>query len=401
MDPYIGDWLDLIVRWTHVITGIAWIGSSFFFMWLDARMTPPRTPRPRVEGELWLVHGGGFYQIEKIEVAPDAIPRELHWFKWEAGFTWITGMLLLVIVYYLGAEVFMVDAGARLGPGAAVAVGLGVLILSWPVYDLLWQSRLGRAGAPATAISLVLAVAVAYGLAQLVSGRAAYIHVGAMLGTLMVGNVWMRIIPAQRQLVAARQQGTAPDAARAVAAKQRSVHNNYMTLPVIFVMIGSHYPGTYGHAYNWLILAAVFVVGASVRHFFNLRNEGRGRTGLWYLAGAALVMVAVIYAAAPRQDPAPATEVAGAAGPVAFREVREVIRHRCVVCHSASPTNESFDVAPADVKFDSPEQIKHQAARIYARAVISKTMPLGDPAGMTQEERDLLARWVRQGAALD
>lgn len=402
MDPHLGDWLNLALRWTHLITAIAWIGSSFFFMWLDAHITPHETPKAGVEGELWLVHSGAFYQVEKILVAPEEMPRTLHWFKWEAAFTWITGLLLLVLIYYLGAAVYMVDpAVSSLGPGAAVALGVATLVLSWLVYDLLWRSPLGRAVVPATAISFGLAVAVAYGLGELMSGRAAYIHVGAMLGTVMVGNVWMRIIPAQRELVAARQEGRAPDPAFGASAKQRSVHNNYMTLPVVFIMLSNHYPGTYGHGYGWLILTALFLIGAAVRHYFNLRNEGAERRGRWYLGAAVAGMVALVVAAAPRLEATDSAEASEDLALVAFSEVETVIRFRCSACHSARPSHESFDTAPQGVVFDSPQQIRRRAPRIYARAVVSKTMPLGDENGMTPEERALLGAWVRQGAKLD
>jgi uncharacterized membrane protein len=401
MDPHLGDWLNLALRWTHLITGIAWIGSSFFFMWLDAHITPHEKPKPGVEGALWQVHSGHFYQVEKIQVAPQEMPRTLHWFKWEAAFTWISGILLLGLIYYLGAEVYMIDpAVSGLGSGAAVALGVATLVLSWAVYDLLWRSPLGAAVVPASALSLLLAVAIAYGLGEVLSGRAAYIHVGAMLGTLMVGNVWMRIIPAQRELVAAREQGREPDPALGESAKQRSVHNNYMTLPVVFIMLSNHYPGTYGHEYGWLILTALFLIGAAVRHYFNLRNAGTERRGFLYLGAAAAGMVALVVMVAPEAQ-APDAAATEDLEPVAFSEVDTVIRFRCIACHSAKPSHESFDTAPQGVTFDSAEQIRRRAPRIYARAVVSKTMPLGDESGMTPEERALLGSWVRQGASLD
>ncbi len=397
MDPYLGEWLNLGLRWTHVITGIAWIGSSFFFMWLDSHLTAPEPPAKDVEGELWMVHSGGFYRVHKIMVAPDPMPKVLHWFVWEATFTWVSGFLLLVLVYYLGAAVYLVDpAVSGISPGEAVALGLGTLVVGWAVYDLLWRSPLGRNhGALAAAVSFLLLAGVAYGLSRVMSGRGAFIHVGAMLGTLMAANVWMRIIPAQRQLVAARKEGRAPDPALGAAAKQRSVHNNYMTLPVVFVMLSSHYPVTYGHPWNWAILLALFVAGAAVRHCFNLRNRGRGRAGLWYAAAGVAVAVAVMIAIAPRRG-----EVA-AGPPVAFADVRGIVARRCLPCHSQSPTSESFDTPPRGVVFDTADDIRLYAARIRATAVDARLMPLGNVTEMTEEERALLGRWIDQGAEVD
>ena len=400
MEAIISEWLGLALRWAHIITGIAWIGSSFFFMWLDSHLTRPATPRGRVEGELWMTHSGGFYLVEKMQVTPGEMPKTLHWFKWEAAFTWITGFALLAVVYYFGARVYLIDpAAADIGAGAAVAIGIGVLALAWVVYDLLWASPLAtRNPALATAVSCILLVGLAFGLGEVFSGRGAYIHVGAALGTIMVANVWMRIIPAQRKLVEATQTGTEPDARYAESAKQRSVHNNYMTLPVIFIMIAGHYPATFGHAFGWLILLGLFVVGAAVRHWFNLRNAGRA--SLWPLPAAAAGFL-LIAALATGLPPAPDDESAFEAGSVSFAEAQAVIAARCTNCHAARPRHESFDKPPEGVVFDTPEQIKRRAARILARAVVTKTMPLANEGEMTQEERDLLGRWIYDGARIE
>ena len=398
MDPNLGDWLNLIVRWAHVITGIAWIGSSFYFNWQDSHLHPPETAREGIEGELWMVHGGSFYRAEKFGVAPATVPKTLHWFVWEATYTWITGVLLLFLVYYLGAKVYMVDPGVSdIGPGAAVAIGIGVIAAGWFVYDMLWRSPIGRTPVLGAVIMFVLVVAAAYGLSQVISARAAYIHIGAMLGTIMVANVWVHILPSQRQVIAATRDGTAPDVARARAASLRSLHNNYMTLPVVFIMISGHYPATYGHPQSWLILAAISVIGMAVRHTFNLRNKGRGALGYWFAGAAAAAMIALVYVSAPKFE----SDTVDADEPVAFATVEAVIDLRCVLCHSAKPRHEDFDKPPEGVMFDTPQQIKTLAQRIFARAVISKTMPLGDETGMTQEERDLLGVWVRQGAPLE
>ena len=395
MDPYIGDWLNLIVRWAHVITGIAWIGSSFFFMWLDAHLEPPGAGKKGVSGELWLVHSGGFYEVNKITVAPEAMPRTLHWFKWEAGFTWITGMLLLALLYYLGADVYMVEAGGGgPTPAAAVAFGIGAIVLSWIVYDALWASPFGKTRHAAAIVSWMLLAALAYGLGQLLPGRAAFIHVGAVLGTLMAANVWMRIIPAQRQLVKARTDGVEPDATLGARAKQRSVHNNYMTLPVVFVMLSSHYPATFGHPYNWLVLLALIAIGALVRHVFNLRNAGAAGKGWWFMAAAAAAMAVLVVLARP-------AGFGGAGDDVSFADVRLVIQTHCLACHAETPTHESFDQPPKGVVFETPGQIKQRAPLIHAVAVASKAMPLGNETRMTDVERALLGSWVKSGAPID
>ena len=289
MDSLLQEWLDLVVRWLHVTTAIAWIGSSFFFMWLDSHLEAPSAPRKGIEGELWMTHSGGFYRVEKIKVAPDEMPRTLHWFKWEAAFTWISGVMLLALVYYIGSNLdFMDPRIAGLGSVGVTVATIAVLAGAWLVYDGIYMSPLARTSAAAI-LCLVLLVALAYLLSQYMSGRAAYLHVGAIMGTVMVANVWMRIIPAQRELVAATKAGRPPEASLGQRAKQRSVHNNYMTLPVLFIMISNHFSSTYGHALNWLVLIGLGLVGAGVRHYFNLRNKGQNALWIWPVAAAAMV----------------------------------------------------------------------------------------------------------------
>ena len=393
MEANITEWLQLAVRWLHVITGIAWIGTSFFFNWLDSNLTPSASGKPGIEGELWMVHSSGFYQVEKMQLAPNQVPPVLHWFKWEAGFTWLSGIVLLAIIYYLGAGLFLVDPGvAALSPAAAIGIGIGCIVVGWFVYDALWQSPVAKTVWLAPAISFALFVGVSYGLTQLFSGRGAFVHVGALLGTLMVGNVFVRIIPAQHQLVAATKAGTPPDARLAANAKWRSVHNNYMTLPVVFIMISSHFPSTFGHAFNWAVLAVLFVVGAGVRHYFNLRNKGRN--GIWLLPAAVAAVVALVFVTAPRPT-------APVAGTVSFGAARSVIEARCAVCHSETPTHEAFPEAPGGIMFDTPEQIAALAQRIHAQTVVSKAMPLGNVTEITEAERALIDQWFRQGARVE
>jgi uncharacterized membrane protein len=293
MDAIVLDWLNLMLRWTHIIVGIAWIGSSFYFMWLDAHLEAPAVPSEEVEGELWMVHSGGFYQVNKITVAPKVMPRTLHWFKWEAAWTGITGVLLLSVVYYLGSQAFLIDPQVSdITKWQAVGIGIATLVAGWFLYDTLYMSRWGEEnGAVAAAIAFVGLCGGAYGLSHVLSGRAAYVHVGALMGIIMVLNVWIRIIPGQQNLVDARRAGVEPDPSYGVRAKQRSVHNNYMTLPVVFVMISSHYPQTFGHPHNWAVLIALFVIGALVRHWFNLRNAGS--KAVWPIPAAIAGMAAL------------------------------------------------------------------------------------------------------------
>ena len=401
MDPIVSEWLNLVVRWVHVIVGIAWIGASFYFNWLLNHLKVPSEGEDKVIGELWALHAGGFFKVEKRRMPPGALPAPLHWFKWEAYWTWITGFLLLVIVYYMGASIYMVDRSvADIEPGTAVAIGIATLIVSWFVYDLLWRSPLAGNTWLANLISLALVVGVAFGLAQVLSGRAAYIHVGAMLGTLMAGNVFRVIMPAQRELVAATEQGREQDMSLAHLAEQRSLHNNYMTLPVLFVMISNHFPSTYGYQHNWLVLAGLFLIGGAVRYYFNVRHKTGNWQSAWLLgAGAAATVALMLLVAPPGGDPEAAT--ASDEEAVAFTTVRAVIGHHCSNCHSATPTHEAFDKAPGGVAFDTPEQIQQTAQRILTQAVVSNVMPLGNESGMTQEERDLIGRWIYQGATIE
>jgi uncharacterized membrane protein len=396
VSAHLGQWLGLVLRWAHVITGVAWIGTSFYFNWLNARIAPPESPEPGVGGELWSVHGGGFYRVVKYSVAPARLPRTLHWFKWEAYATWWSGASLLVLLYYLGAREYLLDpAVSAIGPAPAVALGVATLAGSWLAYDLLCRSPLGGRPTILTAIGLALVTALAWGLSHVFSARAAYLHVGAALGTIMAANVFRVIIPAQREMVAALSAGGTADAARGRQAALRSLHNNYLTLPVLFVMVSNHYPATYGNPWGWAILAALFVIGVLVRHWFNLRNAGRRNA--WLLPAAVAGLAALVIATAPRTSAGPSP---AGAPPAPFAEVRVVIARRCAPCHSAAPTYPGIPTAPAGVMFDTPEQIRSRAARIAERAVVQRTMPLGNVTGITAEERALLGRWVEAGAPL-
>ena len=400
MDPVLSEWLSLVLRWAHIITGIAWIGSSFLFMWLDSHLEPPETPKKGVEGELWMTHSGGFYVVEKMDLAPDEVPRTLHWFKWEAAWTWITGFLLLMVAYDFGSASFLIDPEvADISHTQAIVISLALFLAAWLVYDGMYRSPLRNTGVWAEIIGIVLLCIVIWGLTKVFSGRGAYVHAGAMIGTIMVANVWMIIIPSQRKLVETTKAGTTLDARLAFNAKQRSVHNNYLTLPVVFIMISSHYAGTYGHQYNWLILIAMFAVGAVARHWFNLRNAGS--KAVWPVPAAALGFMALAYLASPYFATPGTASVDADADPVSFAQAYEIVSKRCVSCHAEKPADENFDTAPKNVKFDTPAQIKAEAARIRAVSVLTRTMPLGNQTNMTAAERVLLGRWIAHGAEIE
>ncbi|HJZ46740.1 MAG TPA: urate hydroxylase PuuD [Roseiflexaceae bacterium] len=389
---------DLFVRWTHVIAGIMWIGNSLLFNWLDRNLRPIEMPREGSMGKIWLLHSGAFYEVEKKLLPANTLyPDKVHWFMFQNLTTWVSGICLLIIVYYMGGAAFMIDPSvANISAGAAIAIGVGTLVGGWLVYDLLWRSPIGKNTPLAFTISFLLLIAVSYGLTHLLSGRAAYIHVGALLGTLMTGNVWFYVVPSQRELVAATKAGLAQDPALSYRAKQRSIHNNYMTFPVIFTMISNHFPSTYGSALNWLILAVLMVGSAAFRHFLNIRFTYGG--WLRMAAATTLLTIAVVVLLITRAN-TPSSASASSA-PVAFADAQAVIQRRCIECHSATPTDSTFTVAPAGVMFDTPAQIQRMAARIKERAVVTKTMPFNNKTGITDAERALLGAWIDQGASV-
>jgi uncharacterized membrane protein len=399
VDPYVTEWLNLLVRLLHVVAAIAWIGASFYFIALDFTLQPPADARDAergVGGETWEIHGGGFYRVEKFRLAPETLPDRLTWFKWEAYTTWLSGFVLLVVLYYLNPATYLIDRSvADLTPLVAVAISIGILALTWLAYDAL--CRLLEDNDPLLAVLVaVLVVAVTYGASLLFAPRAVYIEIGAMIGTWMAANVFFVIIPGHHDLVRAKQAGQAPDPRSALRGKQRSVHNNYLTLPAVFAMLSNHFPLTYGHELGWLILIAIMAILVAVRHFFNLRH--RGRT-VWAIpAAAAVATVLLAIAIAPSRSGAAGDD---AAGRVPFETVQSIIAARCQTCHSADPTHEGFTTPPQGLAFDTAAQIQAAAERIEQMAVLSDAMPLGNVTGMTQQERDILGAWIRQGATLD
>lgn len=391
--PYVLDWLNLVVRSLHVITGIAWIGASFYFVWLDNTIRPPapgsELENKGVSGELWAVHGGGFYNPQKYLVAPAELPKELHWFKWEAYSTWLSGFALLFIVYYFNAQAMMIDKSvADLTSLQAVGIGLASLVVGWTVYDLLCRSKLGQHELAFGVVIFVFLVASAWVLNKYLSGRAAYIHVGAMIGTIMAANVLMLIIPGQRKMVAAMAAGGKPDPIHGLRARQRSVHNNYFTLPVVFLMISNHYAMTYRHPHAWAVLAVIMAAGVLIRHFFNLRHKGR--TEYKYPIAGALLLLALAVAIAPKAPMA--------APAVQFAQVQAIVTQRCVACHSDHPTQPGFATAPAGIMLNSPELIHQNAAKIYQQSVQLKAMPIANLTNMTDAERAQVSAWFEAGA---
>jgi uncharacterized membrane protein len=388
---YAGDWLHLIVRWLHVTAAIAWVGASFYFIALDQSLRPPRREGAEADGvggEAWEIHGGGFYRVEKYRIAPRTLPAPLAWFKWEAYTTWLTGFALMVLLYYVDPTQYLMDPNRPHFQGwELVTASLAILIFGWLAYDLL--SRSVASERTLTIAIVVLTVVIAALSGYLFSPRGAFIQVGATLGTWMAANVFFVIIPGQRALVAATAAGREPDPGPGVRGKQRSVHNNYLTLPVLFAMISQHFPFTYGHDNSWLVLLAFMALGALVRHIFNLRHQGRDvrRTAAVVVAGGLVLVVAL----APQPQPAGLTAAD-------FPAVQQVFQVRCVTCHSSHPTNPGFTVAPKGVMFDTQAEIVANAQRAYEQVVVTKAMPLGNVTGITDAERDLIGRWVRSGA---
>ena len=376
------EWLNLALRWLHLVTGIAWIGSSFYFVWLDNHLKKPASGD--ASGELWSVHGGGFYHNQKYQVAPAAMPAELHWFKWEAYFTWISGFSLLVLIYYVGAESFLIDpAKAALSPAQGTGIGLASLALGWLVYDGLCRSPVGSSNV-ALGIFWFACLAFAASLLDgLFTARAAYLHIGAIIGTAMAANVFLIIIPNQKKVVADLVAGRTPDPALGAAAKQRSLHNNYMTLPVLFIMISNHYPMTYGAQRPWLVLALLSLTGVAIRHVFNLR--GRGRPTLGAIAVAVLLAIASVSYVTWEKGAVPATGPAGT-----FTEIQPILATHCASCHN-------IPNPPRGLALDSYEHVRAASARIKAMTVDTQVMPLGNATRMTPAERQRLGAWIAGG----
>lgn len=394
MEAYIIELLNLFGRWLHMIVGIAWIGASFYFVWLDNHLLPPREQSDEdqgVGGEIWSVHGGGMYHAQKYLSAPPEMPQPLHWFKWEAYSTFLSGLFLLILIYWYGAELYTIDPQIMvLSKAAAISIGIATLVLGWLIYDLLCRSTIGNNGKWMGLAILVLISLTAFVLTQVFSGRAAFIHYGAMLGTIMVANVFFVIIPGQKKMVASIEAGETPDPVHGIRGKQRSVHNTYFTLPVLFVMISNHYALSFNHHWNWLILIGLSLSGALIRVYFVARHKGNASPLILIIAGA--LLAAMIIAGAPRPIPdIPEGEASS------FAEIKQIIVTRCNGCHSQMPSQAGFASAPAGILLETDEQILSRALLIHQQVVIAKAMPLGNLTGMTQAERDKINSWFAAG----
>jgi uncharacterized membrane protein len=400
---YALDWANLLVRWFHFTAGIAWIGASFYFVWLDNNLTRPRKPEDvanGVAGELWSVHGGGFYHNQKYMTGPTSEPLtlDLHWFKWEAYTTWLSGMALLAIVYWADAGTMLVDRDVlALAPGTAIAISVAAIVAGWLVYDVL--CRVLEKSPPALGVAVYgLLVLAAYGLFHVFGARAAYVHVGAIIGTIMVANVFFVIIPGQKKMLGEIRAGKAPNPRPGQLGKIRSMHNTYFTLPVLFIMISNHFPMTYGSPYGWLVLAVISGAGVLVRQFFLLTHKHRIVVAL--PAAAAVLLGLVAFALAPRASSTPDATSAAAGPDARFADVAPIVAARCAVCHAAHPTEPGYASAPEGVLLDTPDHIAANARRIYVQAVASHAMPLGNATGITVAERATLGKWISGGAKL-
>jgi uncharacterized membrane protein len=401
MMTYLLDWVGMLARWLHIIAGIAWIGSSFYFVWLDNSLEPLKHPgrdEEGIAGDVWAVHGGGFYRSLKYRVAPGTLPPTLHWFYWEAYTTWLSGFLLLCLLYLLRAEAYLVDpAILPLSKSAAILIALGTLIVTWLIYDGLCRSPLGRhSRALASTVGVLLAV-LAWGLCQVFSGRGAFMMFGAVLGTIMVANVLFVIIPGQRELVRAKQQGREVDPVPGLKGKQRSLHNTYFTLPVLLVMISNHYAMTYGARNNWLVLIALSFAGACIRVWFVARQKPaqRGARSLLPMVLAALALAGVILALAPAFGSS-VTQSSQLPPAVELARVREIFGERCVPCHAKSPTEPGFTAPPNGIRLETVGQIMAHLPEVTQQLSL-RTMPLGNVTGMTDEERETLLMWIGHG----
>ncbi len=388
-DPLNLDWANLFMRWGHMIAGIAWIGTSFYFVALDYSLKKHAGLPVGVSGEAWEVHGGGFYNVRKYLTAPSKLPDDLIWFKWEAYLTWVTGFLLLVIQYYAGAETYLIDANvAALTQWQAIGISLASLVAGWLVYDVLCRSPLGRQTGWLALAVLILILAATYGFAHVFSGRGAFIHVGAVIGTIMAANVFMVIIPNQRKITAALLRGEAPNPRFGVIGKQRSLHNTYLTLPVLLMMISNHYPMITDHPHAWMLVGLIVLAGVSLRHFLVRTEVGDAHGEIaWTLPVIAAALAFAVLLTAP-------TKLLLYEGEVSDAEAVTILQTRCATCHGAHPTDVTTKAAPKGVMLESLDQLKRYAAQIETQAVKNKAMPLGNRTGMTLEERAKLGAWI-------
>jgi uncharacterized membrane protein len=389
-EGHLMEWLNIAVRVMHITFGIAWIGASFYFVFLENALNRTENVRDELAGNLWAVHGGGFYYLEKYKGAPATVPKHLHWFKYEAYFTWISGFALLFIIYYFNTSAMLVDTNVmKLTAAQAISISIGSFIVGWVLYDLLCKSPLRKNPLLFVLSGFILLTAFAYFYSMVFSGRAAFIHFGAMIGSIMVANVFFVIIPSQKAMVKAAKKGELPDLQKGKNALFRSIHNNYFTLPVLFVMVSNHFPSTFGNKYQWIVLAAITMGSAGIKHWLNLREQGK--LSVWILPVSVILLLAVAYVTAPQPSDVKCKEVS-------FAEVNSIVQQRCISCHSSKPTDDVYIVAPNGVKYDTPIEIAAKKELIMQRVVLTNTMPQNNKTNMTLEERDKIRCWIKQGA---
>ena len=387
MEAHIAEWSNLLVRWIHFIVGVAWIGASFYFNWLENNLNRQAPQEKGIDGNLWAVHGGGFYHLKKFTNGPDKLPEVLHWFKWEAYMTWVSGVTMLIIVYYYNATAMMIDPSVSdISTTVAIFIGIGSMLLSWVVYDLLCKSSLKEKPLLLGIIIFIYLAILAFILSQFLSPRATYIHVGAAIGTIMAANVFFVIIPSQKELVKALSNNCTPDPKYGASGLLRSRHNNYLTLPVLFIMISNHFPSTYGNQYNWLVLIAISAVSILARHYFNIRHLSKA---LWMLPTALFGFILIVLATMPAKQKA-LTD----ADKITTAQILPIIQQRCFSCHSSKPTQPGFSTPPAGLAYDKPGVLENNADKINTQ-VTQKIMPLGNLTQMTDKERKKINRWYR------
>ena len=396
MLEHLSELMHLTARWVHLIAGIMWIGNSMLFNWLDRNLERAPDARPGLIGTIWMVHSGGFYEVEKKSLAPSQMPKTLHWFKWQNGITWLSGISLLILVFYMAAASTMVDPQvADISAGTAVLISAVSLPLAYLAYDLTWRTAIGKRPGLATLLTIAVVIAASAVYFTYFSGRAAYVHVGVLLGTLMTGNVWLVIMPSQRELIAATLEGREQDPAIGYQAKQRSIHNNYFTFPLLFIMLSGHFPSTFSHPQGWLILTVLALGSAGIRHLMNVRFTNP----LWLFPALTLFFLTGFFSLLMMSNrDLLGSDLPPRTTPVPFGEVADIIHKRCTTCHSVTPTDNVYRSPPNGLVFDTADQILRKADDIKLRAVTQKTMPLANLTGITPEERAALGAWVDQGA---
>jgi uncharacterized membrane protein len=391
MDVFLGEWLNLLLRWAHMVVGIGWIGTSFYFMALDYTLLKREHMNPGVLGTSWQVHGGGFYHVEKYTVAPATLPDVLHWFKWEAYLTWVTGFGLLIVQYYVHASAFLIDPAVMpIAPWQAIAISVASLAVGWFIYDGLCRTKVGENTVvlALSVFALILIASVLY--TKVFSGRGAFIHVGALVGTIMAVNVFGVIVPNQKKMIAQMIAGQTPEARFGEIGKQRSIHNNYLTLPVLLMMVSQHYPFLFTHPQSWLVVALILLSGGVIRHVLNRIEAGDDWNAYsWGLPAAAITLMAAIYVTAPQ--PRAGTAAAGA---VSDGEALAISQKHCVACHARAPVHPAFKEPPKNMPLETVPELRRFAQQIYLQTVQNRAMPLGNQSGMTEEERAALGRWV-------